>query len=258
MKKFYLAAVMAFASLTAFAQNSVNISTYEGTDVTKYEGNTKTVNLNRYLFKGWNTICLPFSMTAAEVAEAFGTDCRLETLVGVENDGTDIKLNFQDCKSKGLEANKPYILYFNKESKSVKFTSEKKLKSGKATISFTDASGIEVTFAGASNKKNADGLYGILAKDNSEAAFVNVDNTTSGFYATRCYIKLSNGNSTILKTNHIGEGDITAINSVMKSNERADVYNISGVKVASSASISDINGLNKGIYVVKGKKIAVK
>lgn len=257
MKKFYLIVVMALASLTSFAQ-TVNISTYEGTDVTKHEGKTKNVVLNRYLFKGWNTICLPFSMTAEEVAATFGDDCRLEALVGVENDGTDIKLNFQDCKANGLEANKPYILYFNKDSKTVKFIGEKKLKSGKASISFNDGEGVKVTFAGASSKKNAEGLYGILAKDNAEAAFVNVDNSTNGFYATRCYVQLSTGNSSMLKTNHIGAGDVTAINSVVRGNELVDVYNVSGVKIASKASIDEINALNKGVYVVKGKKIAVK
>lgn len=257
MKKLFFLAALTIASLTASAQETLNVSTYEGTDVTKHVGKTKKVNMNRYLFKGWNTICLPFSMTPAEVVEAFGEDCRLEALVGVEKEGEDIKLNFQDCKQTGIDANYPYILYYNKESKSVKFSADKTIKSGKASISFKDNSGIEVTFAGASSKKNAQGLYGILAKDNADAAFVNVDIATNGFYATRCYIKLSNGNNTILKTNHI-DGDVTSISNVMKSNERADVYNISGVKVASSASISDINGLNKGIYVVKGKKIAVK
>lgn len=258
MKKFYLMAVMAFASLTMSAQ-TVSISTYAGTDVTKHNGQVKKVNMNRYLYKGWNTICLPFDLTGEEVAELFGPDCRLETLVGVENNGSELKLNFQDCKITGIEANKPYILYYNKESKSVNFTGEKILKSGKASISFTDNAGIEVTFAGASSKKNAEGFYGILAKDNEEATFVNVDDVqTNGFYATRCYIQLSNGNSAALKTNHIAEGDVTAITSVMKSNERVDVYNVSGAKVATNATISDVNGLNKGIYVVKGKKIAVK
>lgn len=257
MKKFYVIAMMALATLTASAQ-SLTISTYAGTDVTKHNGQTKNVNINRYLFKGWNTICLPFSMTAEEVTETFGTDCKLETLVGVENDGANIKLNFQDCKSTGLEANHPYILYYNKESKSVKFTAEKTIKSGKASISFNDENGVEVTFSGTSQKKNAEGLYGILAKDNAEAEFVNVDNTTSGFYATRCYVQLSTGNNTILKTNHIAAGDITAIKNVVKAGERVDVYNISGVKVASNATISDVNKLNKGVYVVKGKKIAVK
>lgn len=259
MKKFYLIAALALASLTASAQTTLNLSTYAGTDLTKLDGQTKTVTVNRYLFKGWNTISLPFAMTAAEVNAAFGSDCRLETLVGVENTGSEIKLNFQDVKANGIEANKPYILYFNNESKSVKFVSENaKLHNASASVSFTDNTGVTVKFSAAKTKLAAKGLYGILARDNAEAAFVNVDDVNNGFYATRCYIELSSGNSQLLKANHIAEGDVTAIGSVVKANEHVDVYNVSGAKVASKASISDINGLNKGIYVVKGKKIAVK
>lgn len=261
MKKFYFLAMMAFATLTASAQQTLTLSTYAGTDVSKYDGQLKDINVSRYVFEGWNTICLPFSMSAQQVKETFGADCRLETLVGVENDGANqLKLNFQDCKSKGIEANKPYILYYNGANQTVNFkASNIMLKSADASVSFTDNNGVKVTFAAAKMKTEADGLYGILAKDNSEAAFVSVGSlVTSGFYATRCYIQLSSGTSAILKANHIGEGDITSVNSVVRNGESVDVYNVSGVKVASNASISDINSLNKGVYVVKGKKIAVK
>lgn len=260
MKKFYIIAVMALASLAASAQQTLNLSTYAGTDITALDGQTRNITVNRYVFNGWNTICLPFSLSANEVEEAFGSDCRLETLVGVENVGAQVKLNFQDCKKAGIEANRPYILHYTGESKSIKISaSNKTIKSSKASVSFSDNEGVTVTFAAAKLKTQPEGLYGILAKDNQEAAFVSVgDLVTNGFYATRCYIQLSNGTSTLLTSNHIAEGDITSVKAVMGTNERADVYNISGVKVASNASVREINSLCKGVYVVKGKKIAVK
>lgn len=259
MKKFYLLAVMAVISLSVSAQQTLNISTYSGSDLTKYEGLTKNVSLNRYMFQGWNTICLPISLTEAEVNEAFGSDCRLETLVGVENNGAEIILNFQDVKEGGIQANHPYIIYFNNETQNVRVSKENAtIKNDNTTVSFSDNQGITVTFAGTYKKHDSKGLYGILAKDNSESSFVNVDNYPNGFFATRCFITLSNGNSTTLKANHIKAGDITAINSVLASNERVDVYNVSGVKVGQNMSVNDINNLNKGVYVIKGKKIAVK
>lgn len=259
MKKFYIIAMMALTSLAASAQQTLTLSTYTGTDLAKFDGQTKNVKVSRYVFKGWNTICMPFDMTAEELNASFGNDCRLETLVGIENDGTQFKLNFQDCKSKGVKANMPYILYYTGETKTVSFTIENAtIKNANQTVNFKDHNGVEVVFSGTKVKLDSKGLYGIYAKDNAEAAFVNVDDAANGFYATRCFIQLSNGNSTLLTSNHIGEGDITAITSVMKSGEKADVYNISGVKIATNASIKDINNLNKGVYVVKGKKIAVK
>lgn len=260
MKKFYIIAAMALASATASAQQTLSLSTYAGTNIAKYDGQIKNVSVNRYVFNGWNTISLPFSMTKEEVCAAFGTDCRLETLVGVENKGNDIILNFQDCKNEGIKANTPYILYFNGENQNIKFlTPNARITDAQASVSFVDSKGVRVTFAATQAQRDAQGLYGILAKDNSEASFVNVDNiATNGFYATRCYVQLSSGTNATLIANHIGEGDITALASVMKTNEKADVYNVSGVKVASAMSINDINRLNAGIYVVKGKKIAVK
>ena len=128
------------------------------------------------------------------------------------------------------------------------------MQEGESAITFTAAgTGETVTMAAAQMQTEAQGLYGILAKDNAEAAFVNVDNTTNGFYATRCYVKLSGSNSTLLTTNHLAEGEVTSINAIAKQGEQVEVYNLSGVKVADS-----VQGLQKGIYVVKGKKVMVK
>lgn len=259
MKKLLLTAAIALGCLNANAQGTLNLSTYQGTDLTKYAGKTMNVSVSRYLFKGWNTIALPFSMTAAQVDEAFGSDCKLEKLVGVENDGRDIKLNFQDCKAEGIKANTPYILHYTGESGTRKFVAESvPVVDAPAALTFTaEGTGETVTMACAKVKQNADGLYGILAKDNSEAAFVNVDAISNGFYATRCYIQLSNGNSTLLTTNHI-DNDVTGINSVAKNGEVIDVYNLSGVKVASQINAEQVNSLQKGIYIVKNKKVLVK
>lgn len=249
---------MALGAITANAQ-TLSLSTYAGTDITKYDGQTKTVSVSRYMFNGWNTISLPFAMSAQQLDEVFGTDCKLEKLAGVEEDDAQIKLNFQDCKEEGIKANVPYILYYTGESGTKKILIENaSLKKGKASVSFKNVNGIEVVFACAQVKTEAKGLYGVLAKDNSEASFVNVDNIENGFYATRCYVQLSNGNTTLLSTNHINSGETTSIQSVLKSNEKADVYSVSGSKIASGLNASAVAKLPAGIYVVKGKKIAVR
>lgn len=258
MKKLFLIAAMACGALAANAQ-TLSLSTYNGTDIAKFDGTTRNVSVSRYLFTGWNTISLPFAMSAQQVNETFGYDCKLETLVGVENDGTQIKLNFQDCKAEGIKANTPYILYFTGESCSKTFRVENAaLKAAPAAVSFTNTYGVKVTFACAQTQREGKGLYGILAKDNGEATFVNVDGINSGFYATRCYVELSNGNSTLLTTNHLAAGETTSVNTVLSSSEKADVYNLSGAKVASGLNAKCVSNLPAGIYVVKGKKVLVK
>lgn len=257
MKKLYILAALAISSLAANAQ-SLTLSTYSGTDVAKYNNQTMNVVVNRYMFKGWNTISLPFSMTAEQVNETFGADCRLEKLAGVENDGSGIKLNFQDCKSEGIKANTPYILNYTGESTTKRLKVDNALiQDGTASVTFKAAqTGETVTFAAASTKKEAKGLYGILAKDNAEASFVNVDNISTGFYATRCFIQVSSGNSTQLNSNHVEES--TAISSIIKNGEAVDVYSIGGGLVSSKLTTNEINNLPSGIYVVKGKKVLVK
>ncbi|MDE5998791.1 MAG: hypothetical protein K2H04_01775 [Bacteroidaceae bacterium] len=259
MKKLLLMTAVALGCISASAQGTLTLNTYKGTDISKYAGKTMNVSVSRYIFNGWNTISLPFSMTEAAVNEAFGKDCKLERLAGVENDGQNIKLNFQNCKSEGLKANVPYILYYTGETGTKKIVTENvAVADDAATLTFTaEGTGETVTMACAKQHKSAEGLYGILAKDNAEAAFVNVNDISSGFYATRCYIQLSNGNSTLLSTNHISDG-VTSINAIAKPDEIIDVYNISGVKVASQIKAAKVNNLQKGIYVVKGKKVLVK
>lgn len=260
MRKLYFIAALALASVTANAQKSLSLSTYTGTDIAQYDNQVMNVSVSRYIFNGWNTISLPFDMSAEKVEEVFGTDCRLERLVGVENDGTDIKMNFMDCKKEGIKANVPYILNYQGETTTKTFRVDNALiVNGTPAVSFTVANtGEKVTFSGAKSKLDSKGLYGILAKDNSEASFVNVDNISTGFYATRCFIQVSSGNSAMLNSKHIEGDETTAITSVVKKGEKVDVYNLSGVKVAANASINDVNNLSSGVYVVKGKKVMVK
>ena len=166
-----------------------------------------------------------------------------------------VKLNFQNCKSEGIKANTPYILHYMGESGSKKFVAQNaEVSDDESAITFTaEGTGETVTMAAARMQTGAEGLYGILAKDNDEASFVNVNEISNGFYATRCYVKLSGGNTTMLSTNHIDEGEVASISSIAKANERVEVYNLSGVKVA-----DNVKGLKKGIYVVKGKTVMVK
>lgn len=259
MKKLLLTAVFAVACIGMNAQENLTLSTYKGTDISKYAGKTLNVTVNRYVFGGWNTISLPFSLTEAQINEVFGNDCKLEKLVGVEKDGQEIKLNFQACKSEGIRANTPYILYYTGNAGTKKIKVDNVLVTdANATRTFTvEGTGETVTMACAKQQIQDTGLYGIWVKDNTEAAFVNADGASNGFYATRCYIRLSNGGSTVLTTNHIS-GDVTSISSVVNSGEKVDVYNMSGVKVATKLNASEVNRLQKGIYVIKGKKVLVQ
>lgn len=74
----------------------------------------RTINANE-----WNTICLPFDMTEAQVYEAFGDDVQLAEYIDHEmnNEATEITVNFDDANlsEDGLMANNPYIIKTSKD-----------------------------------------------------------------------------------------------------------------------------------------------
>ena len=259
MKKLFFIAAMSILTLGAQAQEKLNLSTYSGTNLTRYNGKVCNVTVNRYVFTGWNTISLPFSMTEQELNEAFGNDCQLEKLVSVEDNAQGITLNFMNCKAGGLEANTPYMLYYTGETTTKNIKKEAEVTDAQSTIILNTRSGETVTMTGAAKHTEADGLYGVMAHDNAEVKFVSVgEENTSGFYATRCYITLSSGTTKKLIARHLGYGEATSIATIAHQDELVDVYNTAGVKVASQIQASEVNNLRPAIYIVKGQKILVK
>ncbi len=258
MKKVCLLVALTCMSMQMMAQQKLTLSTYAGTNLERYDGLQYQVTVNRYVFNGWNTLSLPFDMTASELDEAFGSSCRLERLIGVDNDGTNIVLNFQDCKHVGLKANVPYILYFSGESATKKIAKTATISKEPVELTYTTGNGMTVTMAPAQTKTEPAGLYGVLARDNAEAQFVPTDGVANGFYATRCFIKLSGSNTAPLLSNHLQEGDVTSINAIASTNEKVDVYSLSGARVATGMRAAEVNALQPNIYIVKGHKILVR
>ena len=58
----------------------------------------------------WSTICLPFSMTAGQVTEAFGADVKIGDFKGcdVDDETGNVKVKFAEVTA--MEANHPYII----------------------------------------------------------------------------------------------------------------------------------------------------
>ncbi|MBQ9356993.1 MAG: hypothetical protein IJT98_06875 [Prevotella sp.] len=259
MKKFFTIAAMTVLALGLQAQTRLSLSTYNGTNLERYDGQVCNVTVNRYMFTGWNTIALPFAMSEQQLNEIFGTDCRLERLIGVEDATEGITLNFINCKAGGMEANTPYMLYYTGETGNVRIVAEATIANRQAALSYTTQNGEVVTMEAARTHTDGEGLYGVLARDNSEVKFVAVGQEhTSGFYATRCYIRLSSGTSQMLIARHLGYGDATSINAIATQDELVDVYNMQGAKVASQVRAAEVNSLRPAIYIVKGQKVLVR
>ena len=258
MKKLFCIIAMAVITMTAWSQKPLNVSTYSGTSLERYDGQEFKVTANRYLFTGWNTISLPFAMTEQEIDEAMGQGVRVDRLVGVTQQGNEIILNFQDCKSEGIQANKPYILYYPGETGTKKLNVIAQVTNKESVVTMSTGEGVEVTMTGAALKTDGKGLYGILAINNGDANFTHIDNDKAFFYATRCFISIPGQRQFTLKPNHLGRGEVTSITDIAAANDIVDVYNVLGMRVAHNIKAADVNNLTPNIYIVKGRKILVK
>lgn len=258
MKKLFCMIALAGLALTAWSQTPLRLNTYSGSSIQRYDGQQCDITVDRYLFTGWNTLSLPFSMTEQEIDEALGQGVKLERLVGVTQQGTEIVLNFQDCKKEGIKANTPYILYYPGETGTKKFHVNAQVINKESKVTMTTGYGVDVTMHGAAMKTDGNGLYGILVINNNDANFTSIDNDKAFFYATRCYITIPGEQQFTLIPNHLGAGEVTSINEIANANDIVDVYNVLGMRVAHNITAGDVNHLAPGIYVVKGCKILVK
>ena len=204
----------------------------------------------------WSTICLPFSMTEAQVYEAFGEDVQLMGFDSYEADDnlTSIEVYFYDCNETlaedGFMANYPYII-----------------KTAKDITEFTVTSTIEPDEEGAVETYKSKGkvlgrFYGTLksgTKIPENSLFLNGNN----FYYSAGYTPImgfrgyfefvdilsSVGNAASAITLRIGE-ETTSLEALQKGIvENGKVYDLQG---------RIIENPGKGIYIKNNKKIIIK
>ena len=223
--------------------NSTTIDTYKGEIV-----NVKLSDRTLYKDGSWNTLCLPFSLTAEQVTNQLDHGSLMTLQSSSFSNGT-LTLNFISATS--IEAGKPYI---------IKWTGGSPLESP----TFTG-----VTIANATANINADnvdfiGIYSplnITAADNTKLYLSN-DNTlyypnaamTIG--AFRAYFQLKGITAADLPQSAIvlnfdAEGT-TGLNSLTPALSQGEgVYTLDGRKLNAMPT-------QKGVYIVNGKKVVIK
>ena len=268
MKHFTLAFV-ALATLcsTAFAQKSVrNIYTHSNTlDVTQLQKFDRPTQVNRILFAGYNTICLPMSLSAEQLQEA-ADGVQIERFAAVRQEGSTLNLYFLDSTADGIEAGVPYLIYSPKLQYLRANTSKAGLISGDLQpVTLTDKQGNRVTFTSSWNTVNGDGRYGIPAKQDTEVlqSVLNSTQPDQKFLPTRCGFiwEQQAANAVELKIKHVTSlGDIqTDIQKLKAADAVVDVYDVAGTLVRSQVRMNTaLTGLPAGIYVIGGEKVLVK
>lgn len=209
------------------------------------------VTLDRKLGEKWNTIVLPFALNETQVKEMFGEGAKVAAYKGSTVNGDHVTLNFEEQTS--MEVQTPYMIKPGTNA------------SKKVNGVFLEAAALKTVKDANSNGIDFVGNYttGQTLQKNSFFISSNTFYRASGKETMKAYratfqVPSSLSAAKSMNTVFVGEGgSVTAIDDVHVSPQGSfDVYHINGMLVKKNAI--DLNGLDKGIYIINGKKYVVK
>ena len=267
MKHLVLALTAAVAlSMPAVAQNKVKnlYASSTSLNVEQLLNTEQTVQLNRYLFAGYNTICLHMSVDASVLSQA---DVQIERLAAVQQEGSTLNLCFVDCTNEGIQAGRPYLIYSPKaQYLRVKNTDARDFRKEAELLSMSDGEGNLVTFGSSWESKQKVGLYGIPAQQNTpilQSILIRTE-ADKTFLPTRCGFQWEQQSATAtdLKIKHfasLSELGTTGINQLSSKGGIVDVYDLKGNIVMKQVKAAEaLKSLKRGVYVIGGEKVIVQ
>jgi hypothetical protein len=216
------------------------------TDVKAIEPGMKNIRFTRPLKNGWNSICLPFNMSAFDFENS--TDTKLQALVSYDGE----VLNFEEVEN--LEANVPYLVYITGDNTEDGmfhgFNIGTEVFAAEPQAQCRGGFCFQGNYTPSFVMRNR---YGV-ADHGAEGQFIQKGGETSTLPATGAYFTAS-GKPASVKLN-LG-GEVTGIDSngvIISDSASAPVYDLKGVRVSNGS----LEGLPKGLYIQGGKKVYVK
>lgn len=216
------------------------------TDVKAIEPGMKNIRFTRPLKKGWNSICLPFNMSAFDFENS--TDTKLQALASYDGE----VLNFEEVEN--LEANVPYLVYITGDNTEdgmfLGFNIGTEVFAAEPQAQCRGGFCFQGNYTPSFAMRNR---YGV-ADHGAEGQFIQKGGEKSTLPATGAYFTAS-GKPASVKLN-LG-GEVTGINSngvIISDSASAPVYDLKGVRVSNGS----LEGLPKGLYIQGGKKVYVK
>ena len=261
--------LMAVATIctSAFAQSRPKNIYASSTqlNIEALQDQAQPVMLNRTLYAGYNSICLPMSLSAEQLLAA-AKDVQVERLESIRQEGSTLNLYFLDCTNEGIEAGVPYLIFSPTfQTLHASTLNASGINTRLQNISKSDGEGNTVTFGSSWETIMTEGRYGIPAQQETymlESILIRTEGDKA-FLPTRCGFTWDQQNSTAqtLEIKHVTslEDVETSIEKLEKTNATVDIYNAQGSLVLQQTNIAAAKqSLPQGIYVVKGQKFAVK
>lgn len=225
-------------------ETSDNISTV----ISDNAGRTVNVTLKRSISKDYlNTVCLPFDLSADQVAEVFGEGSVVSDYTSV----TGTVMNFTPVTE--MVANHPYIVKATEtfDTKNIAGVTLKTIVNDENRVGFTNAERSFLAYVGSPSIYTFTSVAGdqlFLGKDGK--LYCPTEN--GKLKGMRAYFKVLGGTGNEAKVN-IG-GGLSSIDKLMNGEAMTGkVYNLNGQYVGNT-----LDGLAKGLYIMNGKKYVVK
>lgn len=235
-------------------QTVKEITLDENSDNIVEKAKNVNVTLKRTLYGdgGWNTLCVPFTLTEAQTKAAFGADVELRELESVAGNTLTFK------KVNSVTADVPCLIKLSEAY-------------AKDTYTFTGVNTVaaKVNDFGSDKVNAAISFIGIYSsKDVTEwategkdyVAYLGANNT---FFKAKAGTKMKAfraffvipENTPASAVKAVIDGNATGIEDLVIDGVKANgrVYNLNGQYVGNS-----LNGLQSGIYIQNGKKIVIK
>lgn len=194
----------------------------------------------------WNTICFPFAMTRVQKNEVFGGDVELATYGEYKIAEDGINVLFDAVRStKGIDANKPYIIKTSKDISEFMISS---------TI-------VPCNNAPCEGDEEIGFFYGTLkagGKVPANCLFLNggkfwYSTGQSNIKAFRGYFEfddvLASLETAASKVKMVFRDETTGIKNVIVETANDDMYDLQGRRIVNP---------DKGVYIKNGKKVVVK
>ena len=208
---------------------------------------------------GWNTFCAPFNIGSSQITSVFGADTKVRELGSSAFNSTtkELTLNFTNASS--IDAGKPYLVYLGSATNIVNPTFEGVTISNSTTTTTT-------TYADFVPVMNPTSLTGgdksvLFVTGGNKLTYPNTTGNINGFRAyfqlkdgaaanAQSFIMSFDGETTGIVEMRNEKGEMRNVNEEMR-NDAAECYDLQGRRIESSK-------LNKGIYIVNGKKVVIK
>ena len=202
------------------------------------------VELRRSLHEGWNTFCVPFALTQAQLENAYGVDVKAKKLANVDSDNGTLTLQFEAEAEGGIQANVPYLIRVSAPIASTVFTGVTIVKA--LAEPSTTLSGC--TFQACYHSTPVAAETGNYALSASGGSFKAVTEAME-IPAMQAYIILPTDGATYL-FDYYEPADEVGISGVKADEAEGEWYNLQGVRVAEPTG--------KGLYLRGGRKVWVK